>query len=668
MIPFLQILIVAFAVSSLSAAAGQVPGASYYPYRLVDDRAIYFEKPTFSVHADGIGDDAPALQEAVNRAQEAGAAGVVFIPQGRYRLAGTVNVWRGIRLIGFGSERPVFVLADRTPGFDKGSGNYMIHFCNFRPKPGQPIEDARGETFFSGISNINIEIGEGNSEAVAVRFHVAQLSSLSHMDFHIGSAKSGVEAIGNQIEDCRFFGGDFGILTGKTAPGWPSLVLDCYFEGQRKAGIETNEAGMTAIRDRFRNSPYGIVVTEKRNERLFVKDSSFEQISNAGILISNYSDPNTQVHVESARGMKTPVFLAFRDTETPENLRQFPANAPAYMVTRFSHGLEREGLGDDEQPRVKTSMSLAPVKSPADIPAKDHPDLPDRESWANIVTLGAKGDGVTDDTARFKQAIANYRTIYIPIGRYRLTNTLTLKPESVLVGMNPQATELVVLSSEQAFSDPAHPRPVIETAKGGRNIVTGIGVEPGHNKGAIAIKWTAGEQSYLDDVYLPWTDRTVPKGSAQYLGLWVTDGGGGTFKNLWFPDALAQDGFRVTNTSTPSRVYEASVEHHVNAEITMRNVANWTWYALQTEENEGSDETVSADMDECNHISFVNYFIYRMPKTPFPYAIRLRRSSNVTFQHLHNFHWRGLAFDTTLFDPDKRVSVAEHELSYLNVK
>ncbi len=650
-------------------AAAQAPSASYYPYRLTDAKAVYLEKPTFAVRADGIGDDAPALQQAIDRVQEASPAGVVFIPEGKYRLAQTVNVWRGIRLIGFGPRRPVFVLGENTPGFDSGSGKYMIHFRNFRPKPGEPLGDARGETFFSGISNIDVEIREGNPAAVAVRFHVAQLSSLEHMDFRIGSGKGAVEAIGNEIEDCRFFGGEYGILTGKTAPGWPSLVLDCLFEGQRRTAIETYEAGLTAIRDQFRNSPYGIVITEGRNEKLFVKDSRFEQVSKAAILVGNYSDPLTQINMESVHCAKVPLFLAFRDTGTPENLRQFPAKAPLYIVKRFAHGLHRENFGvNGKSPQITTAILAEPLDSFGPLPAKDFPDLPERKSWVNIAALGAKGDGKTDDTAVFERAIANHRAIYVPEGLYLLSDTLALKPDTALIGLNPRATQFIVLSSTPSFSDPARPKPVIETARNGRNIFTGIGVEPRNNKGAIAIKWTAGEHSYMDDVYVPWTEHNTPKGGGQHLGLWVTDGGGGTFKNLWFPNSLAEDGFRVSDTSTEGRVYLASVEHHVNAEVTMNNVANWTWYALQTEENEGSDRAVSVDMRACKNISFVNFFIYRMPTTPFPYAIRLQRSSNINFRGLHNFHWRGLAFDKPLFDMDKNISVPEQELGYLEIK
>jgi len=34
----------------------------------------------------------------------------------------------------------------------------------------------------------------------------------------------------------------------------------------------------------------------------------------------------------------------------------------------------------------------------------------------NLQSLGAKGDGVTDDTAAVQKAIAEHRVLYIPMG------------------------------------------------------------------------------------------------------------------------------------------------------------------------------------------------------------------------------------------------------------
>ena len=111
---------------------------SYYPIRPEDPRAVYLTKDQFDVHADGVGDDADALQQAINKVQETTRIGVLFIPEGRYRLGRTIFVWQGIRLIGYGRNRPVFVLGKNTPGFQEGSRKYMVHFADYRPQAGRP--------------------------------------------------------------------------------------------------------------------------------------------------------------------------------------------------------------------------------------------------------------------------------------------------------------------------------------------------------------------------------------------------------------------------------------------------------------------------------------------------------------------------------------------------
>jgi len=67
--------------------------ASCYPVRLGDPKAVYLTRDSFPVHADGIADDADALQQAINRVQETTHQGIVFIPGGKYRL-GQVYAFR----------------------------------------------------------------------------------------------------------------------------------------------------------------------------------------------------------------------------------------------------------------------------------------------------------------------------------------------------------------------------------------------------------------------------------------------------------------------------------------------------------------------------------------------------------------------------------------------
>src|SRR6266478_8539926 len=109
-VPTLAILLTAVSLSA----------SSYYTTRLDDPKAIYLTSKDFPVHGDGIADDTDALQQAINKVQETTNQGILFIPSGRYRLSKTVYIWPGIRVIGFGETRPVFVLGANTAGFHEG--------------------------------------------------------------------------------------------------------------------------------------------------------------------------------------------------------------------------------------------------------------------------------------------------------------------------------------------------------------------------------------------------------------------------------------------------------------------------------------------------------------------------------------------------------------------
>jgi hypothetical protein len=103
--------------------------------------------------------------------------------------------------------------------------------------------------------------------------------------------------------------------------------------------------------------------------------------------------------------------------------------------------------------------------------------------------------------------------------------------------------------------------------------------------------------------------------------LWVTDGGGGTFFDIWTPSTFAQAGMLVSDTSTEGRIYEMSSEHHVRNEVQLRNVSNWRIYALQTEEERGKGGfALPLEIDHSSNITVANFHIYRVISTfqPFP--------------------------------------------------
>ena len=84
--------------------------ASVFTTRLDDPKAVYLTAQEFSAQADGKVDDSAAVQAAIDKAASSAHEGIVFVPAGRYRLTRTVYVWPGVRVIGYGATRPIFLL------------------------------------------------------------------------------------------------------------------------------------------------------------------------------------------------------------------------------------------------------------------------------------------------------------------------------------------------------------------------------------------------------------------------------------------------------------------------------------------------------------------------------------------------------------------------------
>jgi hypothetical protein len=83
--------------------------------------------------------------------------------------------------------------------------------------------------------------------------------------------------------------------------------------------------------------------------------------------------------------------------------------------------------------------------------------LPDVPVVNSVARFGAKGDGITDDTAAFLKAIeeTSNGALFIPEGRYVLTGVLTInKSNLVLRGAGPEKTVFVIPKSLTQVSEP----------------------------------------------------------------------------------------------------------------------------------------------------------------------------------------------------------------------
>jgi len=146
-------------------------------------RAVYLTPDKFPVHPDGSADDSEAIQQAINKVEETHHQGILFIPEGRYRINKTIYVWPGIRFDWIRSQASsilrhseFFCLSKMArPTWFSSQGDGLRLFV-LVVKTDEKSTDARKATppdanpgtFYSAMSNIDIEIQDGNPGAVGV--------------------------------------------------------------------------------------------------------------------------------------------------------------------------------------------------------------------------------------------------------------------------------------------------------------------------------------------------------------------------------------------------------------------------------------------------------------------------------------------------------------------
>jgi hypothetical protein len=673
---------------------------SVYQVKPLDPEAYYFTPDNYDIRADGLMDVSDALQKAINQVKTEKNFGILFIPEGTYRISKTIYIPGAIRLIGYGKNRPEFILGKNAPGYqeavesDKGLANYMFWFTGRMVTDGSEPRDAGAGTFYSAISNINFKIKEGNPHAVALRTHFAQHSFVSHSVINIGSGKAGIFDVGNEMENVTFLGGDYGIYTNRTSPGWPMMIVDTYFEGQRKAAIQTNQGGLAILNMHVRDVPVAVEMVEGKADRLFMENCRFENVSQAGVVISVEDRVMSQVNLLGIECREVPVLTKFlqsgKTVAGPDKI---------YRVREFTYGLVLDDMESDSE--FKTISKLVPLQSFPEHLEREIPSLPEMETWVNIRDLGAKGDGDTDDTKAFQDAIAKYQNIYVPQGWYRITETLKMRSGTRLIGLHPFATQLILRESETAFSGFGRPMPLIESSEGGDDMINGIGINTGaYNYRAVGCKWMAGENSMMNDIKFVGGHGTMRKPGEnsegrsryprdisspthpvyargmdfawdnQYWSLWITNNGGGTFKDIWTANTYAANGLYVNNTTTPGRIYAMSLEHHVRNEARFANVSNWRMYAFQFEEEglEGKD-CMMVDISNCSHLLFANQWMYRTIRvsTPQPIGVRISNSSNIEFRNLHNYTQKLQVVEFPVYEMNKEIPVYPWDLARLTI-
>lgn len=616
-----------------------IPLASLGNQKLAGMGFVDVTQAPFHADATGKTDSTASIQRAIFFSRENQM--VLFFPEGVYQVSDTLRcphgtydpvsgAWRGrdlpCVLMGtrLGKTRPKIVLSPNSPGYgDPSSHKCVVEFwCWEKPKKskyerqfkpfaqsGPPLHQD-DSNMYQMLIGIDIAIGEGNPGAVGVRCRGAQGTGVQDCTIdatHGFSGLNGGSGSGGGHYNVTVLGGQIGADLSQSQPA-PTIAGFTLIGQTRHAILYDGRQTLTAVgcRIEFPGSGPAIVV-----------GAEHPTMQNGQVSLVDSTIAFTTAGSNVAFGGTSSLYLNNVFIKGAERLADWGNGQPVELkgdgwtcVREYAHGraplsVSNQGIGPftftspiyvDGKRLDQDLLEMAQVDPPADLTAK-HIWGEDFPSWErNAVSVkdapyNAAGDGKKDDFAALQRAINEHEIVFLPKGKYLVSQTLQLKPNTKLLGLHLDFS-WITAASGKVFRDAAKPQPVVATAddRNATTVLAFVGISTGQSvSGAYALDWRAGRNSMYRSANIQF-----PRGRDVRLNeplVLVTGNGGGRWYNFfqesWQGQGSDYRHLLVSGTSEPLHFYQCNPEHSRSAaNMEIRGAKDVSLYGLKSEGNQ----------------------------------------------------------------------------------
>jgi len=611
----------------------------------------YLDVTLYGADPTGTRDSTVELQNAIDAAYENKM--VVFFPSGTYLISDTLKMMRVMDPDGFRTRkghvlegsmvgpRPIIKLRDNSPGFNDPSVEHtepyaptttkaVLHFWTAKNASNPNPENEDGSNDYNQvIRGIDIDLGNGNSGAVAVRHRGAEGTNMQDVKINATGAFAGIYSLigsGGSIVNVEIIGGKYGIYATHTQP-MPTVVgikmlgqtdKAIYYRGMTPLNIVGFEIQKSkgpiayVFKDPKSQESFGNIalidgkielidgdendaIIENTDRMVYLKNV---YVKNAGKIVTSTFD-NSSLTVDNHAVWNKVEEYAYSKDNFPDN-------------SKIIYGEYKN------EPYV--SLVNGSEKPPSDLISRH---MWDKSYWSfeeegviNVEDFGAKGDGVTDDTQAIRNAIAAGDKVFIPRGNYKVSGTIKLNEHTKLFGIARHLTSLEPLgwSAEENT-------PIIESAdsKDSTNVLANMKIELYRTRDKIyAIKWMAGRNSIVNSVWICWDfdpNSTSPNVLQRVI---ITGNGGGRWYNHtseigWNTNPEGHRSVLIDGTTEPLTFYMFHNQHIKSDSISeVKNASNVTFYGVKTETQ------TTGDPHNKNN-----------PNSPWPLSLKISNSSNI---------------------------------------
>ncbi|MDX2114661.1 MAG: glycosyl hydrolase family 28-related protein [Planctomycetota bacterium] len=370
----------------------------------------------FGAVGNGVADDTAALNAAFASARAPGSsAKFIYMPDGVYRITSTVFFTESrTTLQGQSRAGTIIRLDPNAAGFASpdGSGGFIArNVLSTRENTGFSANE-----FVTSIFDLTVEVGAGNPGAVGVKFHCNNQGTLRNVTVraldpatgHIGVSVAGNDKGPGMIRGLVVEGFRVGIDAGGTEYSW--VFENTTLRNQRQYGVFNFWNILT-----FRGLVSENTVPVLWNDLQTVNNFPWGM---ATIIDGSFTTPGGAPAPTAAILSRTTAYLRnVTSSGYPSLIEQGGVNQPFTSVP-----------GEWTSDRAFAVHRTQPAM--LNLPVQDTPEVPwdAPATWASVTSFGAIPNDNADDAAAFQAAIdSGAATVYAPIGRYLLGNTVVLR-------------------------------------------------------------------------------------------------------------------------------------------------------------------------------------------------------------------------------------------------
>ncbi|KAJ7061666.1 glycoside hydrolase family 55 protein [Mycena amicta] len=621
-------------------------------------------KTDYGAVGDGVADDTVAINNAISDGGRCGQGcasstltpAIIFFPPGQYRVTAPIIPFYYTTLVGDYNTKPTIVADVNFNGIAVIDADPYI--------PGETNPDGTGvnwwtnqNNFFRSIRNFVIDTTAMSPDLFGTGIHwqVGQATSLMNLDFKMNAA-SGTKhqgifmenGSGGFMSDLTFTGGAFGmwisnqqftirnvqITNAATAVyqlwnwgfTWQNIqISNC------QVGFDLNTGGLTLATQ----SAGGVLIIDSKisSTGIGIRQFKFNQshlvyFSHSSLILDNVAF--TEIATANIQDSSGTVVAA----NAGVGLEWFQGNVylgtlsllvllflPRLRQTAFNLGTAKRYLRGSYTPFGSRPQLLTLASGTYFSRSRPQYETYAPSQFLTLMTsgLGAKGDGVSDDTAAINMFISQNSgcaILIIETGTYLVTDTIFVPAGTQIVGV----LYSVIMGSGAKFADQTNPQPVLQVGNPGDVGIAEISdlviTTTGGSAGAVGIEWnleaTSAGAAGLWDVHVrlggamgtninaancPTSSINAAQCASAFLGIHITSTGTGYFENVWVWNAdhdlddpnqtrlnvFSGRGILVESAFGPVWLVGTASEHHVIYQYAFNNAQNIYAGLIQTE-------------------------------------------------------------------------------------